>query len=535
MNTSTSQPAVSNPSRYAAFLNEGIALRIFFPVTFVFIFMFHTYPLGLSDFWWHMNSGRWIWNNGGLPVDDPFLFSSVSPLDARASQILHGYPLFQLLVFGVYALAGTSALVVMKGLLMTLFYGLLWNHLRRNGMHATLALALVGALPLLFFRFDDFRPQVFTFIFTLLVLQLIEHILAGERRGIAMKRYVLLLPLVMLFWANLHGGFIVGMAILLVYVLAEWVARIRRSDALPDAAYSRFLLIAGCSVVAAMLNPAGIAATWSLFTVVSGPFAKVIDEFLGTVRYFEFHGLKHIGYLIVAAAVIPAIALLARWRRLSMPHVLLLSAFLAAGIFSFRFSLLMVALVMAIASAYFSRDLNRWLGAYKGLPMILLWCVSTAFLANSALSRTSLAGTPLEAGVVPVAAAAYLEKAVPEGNLYNYFEYGGYLSWQLYPQKIFIDQRSLSWDTYEEYSRAWRGDYQEVFGKYGVGAVIYPVYEGTTRKVSRLTAGLLNDSLWGVGYYDGHDLVFLKLDINQHLPVLDKQAVVRDIIRRARG
>ena len=57
-----------------------------------------------------------------MPSDDPFLFSSASPLDARASLILRGYPLSQLLFFGAYTLAGESALVVLKGVLMTLFY-----------------------------------------------------------------------------------------------------------------------------------------------------------------------------------------------------------------------------------------------------------------------------------------------------------------------------------------------------------------------------------------------------------------------------
>ena len=42
-------------------------------ITFALVFVYHTYPLGLSDFWWHLNTGRWIWSNGGLPVDDPFL------------------------------------------------------------------------------------------------------------------------------------------------------------------------------------------------------------------------------------------------------------------------------------------------------------------------------------------------------------------------------------------------------------------------------------------------------------------------------
>jgi hypothetical protein len=534
-------PASNTAEKFAlktgSFIGKPTVQWILGLVTFTCIFIYHTYPLGLSDFWWHLNTGRWIWAHGGMPADDPFLFSSVSPLDARAELILRGYPLSQMLFFGSYALAGANALVMLKGLLMTLFYGLLWNHFRRSGVHPISALAIVGALPLLFFRFDELRPQLFSFIFTLLTLQLVEDFLAKERSGRPAKQYLLLLPAIMLLWANLHRGFIIGIGILFVFLFAEWIARKNNRNPLSDDAYRRLLILAIVSAGISFINPVGITATWASFTEVSGPFSKVIDEFLGTLRYFDFIGMKHIGYLVVAAAAVPALALLLKWKDLSMAHLLLLVSFLAAGIMSFRFSLLMVAVVLAIAGVYFARDLNRWLGSAKGIPMILLWCVSTGFLANSALSRTSLpitprATSPLEAGVIPSAAVDYLVQSKPAGNVYNFFEYGGYLSWRLYPQKIFIDQRNLSWDTYEEYSHCWRGDYSGVFSKYRIGVVFYPVYERPSGKLSRLVGGLLNDKQWGVGYYDGRDIIFLKLDINDNQPLLDKAAVAENILRR---
>ena len=502
-------------------------------MTFALIFLYHTYPLGLSDFWWHLNTGRWIWNNGAMPVDDPFLFTSTSPLDARASLILRGYPLSQLLFLGSYSLAGAYALVILKSLLMTLFYGLLWNQLRRTGLHSITALAIVGLLPLLFFRFDELRPQVFSFIFTLLVLRLVESILADLRRGQILPRYALLLPAIMLLWANLHRGFIIGIGILLVHLFAEWIARKRNLKPLSDDAYRRFMAWAIISMLIALFNPVGITATWASFTEVSGPFSQVIDEFLGTLRYFEFIGMKHISYLIVATAVVPALMLLFKWRELSLAHLLLLASFLAAGIMSFRFSLLMVAIVLVIACAYFARDLNRWLSSARGIPMLLLWCIATGLLSASAFSRTSLSTSPLETGVIPSTATDYLAQAKPAGEVFNFFEYGGYLSWRLYPKKIFIDQRNLSWDTYEEYSKCWRGDYAGVFSKYQIGAIFYPVYERSSGKPSRLIIALLNDPQWAIGYYDGRDIIFLRTDINGDQAVLNKSTVVANILQRS--
>jgi hypothetical protein len=515
-------------------------------ITFALVFVYHTYPLGLSDFWWHLNTGRWIWSNGGLPADDPFLFSSPVPLDARASLILRGYPLSQLLTLAVYHIGGIQALVVLKGVLMTLFYGLLWNHLRRNGLHPLLALAVAGLVPLMFFRFDELRPQIFSFIFTLLVMQLVEHMLASEKQGKPPRWYTLAaLPTIMLLWANLHRGFIIGVGILLVYLFSEWVAHRRGNNALspdvltPDvltgASFRRFLIVTVVSAGMAFFNPAGITAMWASFTEVSGPFASVVDEFFGTVKYFGFYGMKWLGYLIVAVAAVPFLALLLKWRKLSLAHLILAASFLAAGILSFRFSLMMVAVVLAVASGYYAEGINRKLSAGKGIAIVLVWVVATGLLASAAFSRTSLAASPLETRVIPSGAVDYLARSGIAGNIYNAFEYGGYLSWRLYPRKIFIDPRNLSWEVYEEYSRAWRGDYDQVFGKYRIAAVVYPVLDMSSGRPSRLVAGLLGDKRWEVGYYDGRDIVFIRPDINGQLTMLDRQQVVNDVRLRLSG
>jgi hypothetical protein len=504
-------------------------------ITFACIFAYHTFPLGLSDFWWHLNTGRWIWNNGALPTDDPFLYSSPIPLDARAVLILRGYPLSQLLMLGIYNVSGISGLVILKGLLMTVFYVLLWNSLRRNGLHPMLALAVVGLLPPLFFRFDELRPQVFSFIGTLLVMQLTERFLAIGRQGMQLKWHALAsLPLILLLWANLHRGFIIGVGILFVYLLAEVLERKRGSKPLPDESFRRFLVTVLVSAGMAFFNPVGVTATWASFTEVAGPFSKVIDEFFGTLRYFEFHGMKQVGYLILVLAVIPTLAIISKWRQINLAHALILAAFLIAGILSFRFSLMMAAVVLVITSIYFAPAISQRLSLARGIPIIIIWCVSTGVLANSALNRTSLTSSPLENGVIPSSAVDYLAQTNLSGNIYNPFEYGGYLSWRLYPRKIFIDQRNLSWDVYEEYSKVWRGDYADVFRKYQIGVVFYPVYDGSTSGVSRPVAGLLSNPQWEIGYYDGVDIIFFNSDLNRQIPYMNKQAVIADIARRLR-
>lgn len=523
-----------SPGQFGSFFNKQFIQWVLCAASFIFIFILHTPPLDSSDIWWHLNTGRWIWANGEIPADDPFLFSSVSPLDERASLILRGYPLSQLLFFGFYNLAGVYALVALQGLLLTLFYGLLWNCFRQHELHPLLASAIVGLLPVLFFRFVELRPQWFSFIGTLLVMQLIEYILATERKGSPPKKYILLfLPATMLLWANLHRGYVIGMGLLSAYLISEWIARKKGITALPDDAYRRFLSVAVISVLITFFNPAGISAIWISFTELFDPFSEVIDEFLGPLKYFDYYGAKHTGYIIVAAAAIPSLALLFKWRELGTAHLLLLVIFLTAGMLSFRFSLLMVAVTLVIACIYYARAINRWLSAARGIPMVLLWCTSIWFLANSALVNTCLFKSPLDP-LIPSAAADYLAQTRPTGNIYNHFGYGGYLSWRLYPQKIYIDQRNLSWDTYDEYADVMEGkrNYPEVFHKHQIGVVFFPIVDLSTHKRSQLVIDLLHNTEWAIGYYDGLNIVFMRYDTNSHLNFLDKQMVSEDILRR---
>ena len=55
---------------------------------FALVFLFFTFPMGLSDYWWHMNTGRWIWENLSIPSVDPFTYSYAKDDDIRRVVIL---------------------------------------------------------------------------------------------------------------------------------------------------------------------------------------------------------------------------------------------------------------------------------------------------------------------------------------------------------------------------------------------------------------------------------------------------------------
>ena len=138
-------------------------------VVFSVLFLFHTYPLGLGDIYWHLSTGRWIVEHGTLPTVDPFLYTLPAVLDDRQTLLLQGYWLAQLIFYFVHGAFGDYGLVFFKSGLFTTMYFVLWRILRKADVDAAFALLVLVPLPLLFYRYDELRPQVFSFLGVVLV------------------------------------------------------------------------------------------------------------------------------------------------------------------------------------------------------------------------------------------------------------------------------------------------------------------------------------------------------------------------------
>ena len=136
---------------------------------FTALFLFHIYPIGLGDVYWHLNSGRWIWEHGALPDSDPFTYTTGDTLDARQRLILQGYWLAQLLFFAVHAAFGPWGLVILKAALFVTLYGLVWRTMLKARVEPLLGLLVILTLPWLLYRYDELRPQIFSFIGVVLV------------------------------------------------------------------------------------------------------------------------------------------------------------------------------------------------------------------------------------------------------------------------------------------------------------------------------------------------------------------------------
>jgi len=226
------------------------------------------------DLWGHLRFGLDIVRQRSVSGLESYSYTSDLPLTN------HEW-LAEAMMAIAYTLAGVPGLVALKTLVVGTVYALIARAYRTGPSPFGEATALVAAilcLPLTI----TIRPQIWSFLF---VAVLCRIDLSGIKQ--------LVIPLLFLLWANLHGGWIVGIA-LLAWRCAGEMWRRRRLDFQPIA-------LVAASLAATLINPYG-AGLWRFMTSTVRPARADITEWQPI--WAGDSTLNLIGWLLAATLVV---------------------------------------------------------------------------------------------------------------------------------------------------------------------------------------------------------------------------------------
>jgi hypothetical protein len=158
-------------------------------------------PLTDPDLYWHLANGRLIWTAGSIPRSDPFSFTK-----AGTAWICHEW-LTEVGMYALYSHLGPIALMVVGACVITGGFALVVVRCRASPYWAALCtlFAVLASAPVL-----GTRPQMVSLLLTSATLYIVES-------GIPLWTLV---PLGAL-WANLHGAFFTGPAVVGAYAVSE--------------------------------------------------------------------------------------------------------------------------------------------------------------------------------------------------------------------------------------------------------------------------------------------------------------------------
>jgi len=369
------------------------------------------------DTYWHIAVGQWILDHGALPRVDIYSFTKAGEPWISTSWLA------QVLFAKAYDWAGWSGPVVLTASASAATFALLAFYLGARIGEKCALLASVAALTLTAGHLLA-RPHVLALP---VMLAWVHGLLqASEARK---APAFLLLPL-MALWANLHGGFVLGLALIAPIALdALWNAQSgeRRALAL------RWLVFAAAALVASCATPYGWGSILASRKILDlGELLHLIDEW----RPADFSHLTPLEFCLLGG-----LGAALYWRlTLSLPRILLLLGFIHMALSHVRnvevLALLAPLVVMTPLAAQFALPPAR--AGKANVPLVLV----AALAAVLALSGWAVAGRSRYAppAIASEQAAVEALKAHHAVRVLNDMAFAGFLISRDIP--VFIDGRA---------------------------------------------------------------------------------------------
>jgi hypothetical protein len=446
------------------------------------------------DLWWHLRTGQIIWTGRAIPRTDLLSFTT-----GQHTWVAHEW-LSQLSIYAAWRAGNYPGLMlwfcVAVASLLVIQYILCY--LSSSNAKA----AFLGALITWFFATVGLaiRPQLLGFILLACEL-LILHL--GRWRD---RRWFYLLPFLFALWVNVHGSFFLGMMVLAAVLVSgsfEVNAGLLQSRVFDLARRKTLLWAFTLSSAALFVNPVG----WQLLAY---PLRTIFDWRMQLSAVTEWQRLsfddpRAFGLLALAGAIL-LIALIRR-TVLYLDEAALLAVTLGMAVLHQRLLFAWGIVAAPILCRQLAGILERFSRARdRTLPNAILMLASLGVTIAAFPSPASLAAQVRRGN--PVEAVDFIRRTHLSGRMLNDYVYGGYLSWALPEQKVFIDGRAdvYAWTgVFEDYGR-WatlRDDPNRLLDSYRVDWCLLSQSAPLTR-VMRYLPG------WSERYFDSQSAIFIR-------------------------
>ena len=394
-------------------------------LAFASIFLPHT--IEDPDIWWHLRNAQLQLHTRSFLTSDTYSFT------ARGAEWINHEWLAEIPFYLGWRIAGAQGVLAITALLLAMiFIGVFYLALRHS---KSPPVAFLCTLVSVFLSTVSFGPRTLLCGWLCLIIELLlfDHLLSLEAPHA--ERIVWAFPLLFGLWVNLHGSWLIGFVLLVVFAAAGCIrceAGALHNPILSKPLRKSLLLSTAASFGALFLNP-------YTYRLVLYPFDLAYRQKLNIASVEEwatldFHTMRaHCLFLVLALFVG---SLLFRRRNCALYEL----AFLFIGVYAAftysRFLFLAAILVLPILA----KDFALWSTPRRAPDRPLL---NAGIMVSVLLLAAAWQRTPMPAGVpsYPDRALPYLRALEPHGHVMNDYLWGGYLAWHTPDTPVFIDSR----------------------------------------------------------------------------------------------
>lgn len=462
-----------------------------------------------TDFWWHVKVGQGIALNHAVPSRDYMSFT------------FKGHPwtdhewLAELTMFGLYQLAGLWGPIAAFACLICATFALVYLHMRQRQIHPVLALFVTAAAFMASSASWGPRIQMVT-LFFLAVYTLTLHRFSVTRD----RRLLFVFPIAMLIWANIHGGFVLGLVALVLTLAGEALNRLTRHErafSIADLQMLGITLIATMGVT--VVNPNTYRQLlYPLTFILPNAYTNLIEESASP----NFH--MPVMMVFEAMLLLLIAAFFVGRPRLNWTHLFFVGAFTHLALSQVRNVPLWAVVISPLLALYLQgavpalKEQFPWL-SYRRRPvegrigpilnLALLSLVLVAYLVEGSHFVSARTLRQAERQNYPVGAVAYMRTHHLPARVFASYAWGGYLLWNLFPQyRDYMDSRADTLYTtpiLRGYLAMYGGspEWKSDLDRYGIQDVLI-------ERNAPLTQLLAEDPSWRLAYHDQLSVLYTR-------------------------
>ena len=295
-------------------------------ITFLAIFAMGARISMDTDTWWHLRAGQWI-----IEHHQPLRVDEFSYTRAGAPWEYPGW-LVEVPMYLIYHVFGPGGLNLWTAALVTLAYVFVWSTLEGGTFLRAFVIVLAATASGVYWAA---RPYLVTFLCAAVFLWILESYRWQKPRY--PKWLIWLMPLLMVLWANSHGGFIIGFILWGVYWISEagskaWDTWVGQKTPFMLRNWSTPLFWSGIlMLISVCVNPYGpVMLLYPIRTVEIGALRNYIQEWQSP----DFHSLSVQPFAWLFLLTFAAVG--ASRRRLAFIDFVLVAGFAYMGLLAGR-------------------------------------------------------------------------------------------------------------------------------------------------------------------------------------------------------
>jgi hypothetical protein len=474
-----------------------------------FAFLFHNDQSFNQDLGRHIKLGEIIWNTKSVPSTN--LFSYTYP----NFPFVNHHWLFGVLVYLGSVSIGLQAVLVIKFLILLLivFFVLLLAYKTKSVLFFSVSFIFIH----LFRGRTELRPEILSFVFTVVHLYILERFLKKD------TKLIYLLPFISLIWVNSHIYFPVGLFLQGIFLADLLFKKYIQKSANDINKIITLAAVLGASILATFINPnyiKGALYPFNIFSNYGVPIAENRTIFaLQEIRFIN----PDFGFYYIAASIVFISLYVSFFRtKFSLKNVALTLFGLALATQSIRgFPYLFLISLPYVLMNFHYLVSNTWIRIINILIVIFLLVEAFMYLNGSYYAMTYRTWVPKLVFTEDVKPAMdyVLEKQLPQ-PIFNNFNIGSYIFYRGYPEyKVSVDGRPEAYPAayftkeylpvLEDYKK-----FKQLEKERGIKTVIFSILDQNPETILFFKA-ITHDPQWKIVFLDQFMIVLVKTEVQQ--------------------